>query len=65
MSSRKQREKLRLQRLGFDKAVEESRKENYLDSLTKAELIAYAEANGIEIDKTAKKSEIKETIIKE
>lgn len=58
MSSRKQRERLRLQRMEFDKAVEESRKEIYLDSLTKTELIAYAEANGIEIDKTAKKAEI-------
>lgn len=46
----------------FDKAVEESRRELYLDSLTKAELIAYAEVNGIEIDKTAKKADILEKI---
>jgi hypothetical protein len=62
MSSRKQRERLRLQRMEFDKSVEESRKEIYLDSLTKAELIAYAEANGIEVDKSAKKAEILEKV---
>lgn len=46
----------------YDKAIEESRKEYYLDSLTKAELIQYAEANGIEVDKSAKKAEILEKV---
>lgn len=58
MSTRRQREKLRLQRMEFDKVVEENRKDNYLDSLTKSELIQYAEANGIKVDKTAKKAEV-------
>ena len=62
MSSRKVREKLRERRMAFDAKVEERRKEDYLGSLTKAELIAYAEANGIEIDKAAKKAEILEKI---
>ena len=46
----------------FDKAVEESRHEIFLDGMTKAELIAYAEANGIKVDKAAKKAEIREAI---
>ena len=66
MSSRKVREKLREMRIARDVARDESRatreKNEWLDSLTKAELVAYAEANGIEIDKTAKKAEILEKI---
>lgn len=62
MSSRKQRERLRLARIEFDKEVERGRKNNYLEGLTKADLIQYAEANGIEIDKTARKAEILEKI---
>ena len=62
MSTRKQREMLRLRRMEFDKAVEESRHELFLDGMTKTELIAYAEANGIKVDKTAKKAEIREAI---
>ena len=62
MSSRKVREKLREMRIARDFALDESRakkeKNELLDSLTKAELVAYAEANGIAIDKTAKKAEI-------
>ena len=62
MSSRKVREMLRQRRVEFDKTVEENRKDNYLESLTKADLIKYAEANGIEVDKTARKAEILEKI---
>jgi hypothetical protein len=65
MSSRKVREMLRLRRLEFDDAVEAARKDNEFDAMTKAELIAYAEENGIKVDKAAKKAEIKEAIIKE
>lgn len=66
MSSRKVREKLREMRIARDVARDESRatreKNELLDSLTKAELVAYAEANGIEVDKTAKKADILEKI---
>ena len=66
MSSRRVREKLREMRIARDVARDESRakreKNELLDSLTKAELVGYAEANGIEIDKTAKKAEILEKI---
>ena len=69
MSTKKQRRRLAERRMEFDKAVEkarieqeEKRKEQeklfMLEGLTKTELIKYAEDNGIEIDKTAKKSEI-------
>lgn len=66
MSSRKVREMLRLRRIEFDKEVEEARaereKSEALGKMTKAELIQYAEDNGIEIDKTAKKADILEKI---
>ena len=68
MSSRRVREKLREMRIARDVALDESRatrEKKLLDSLTKAELIAYAEENGIMVDKAAKKAEIKEAIIKE
>lgn len=69
MSSRRVREKLREARIARDIAREESRrvreKNEALDSMTKAELIAYAEENGIEVDKAAKKAEIKEALLKE
>jgi len=46
--------------------LQESRLENErnskLESLTKAELIEYAEYNGIKIDKTARKADILEKI---
>lgn len=62
MSSRKVREMLRLRRIEFETQVEKGRTENMLGNMTKAQLIDYAEYNGIEIDKTAKKAEIIETI---
>lgn len=37
-------------------------REEKLDAMTKAELIEYADDNGIKIDKTAKKAEILEKI---
>lgn len=69
MSSRKVREKLREMRIARDIAVEESRrnreKNEALESMTKAQLIQYAEEHGIEVDKAAKKAEIREAISKE
>lgn len=66
MSSRRQRERLRLARIEFDKAVDEGRRTHELaeriNKMTKAQLIEYAEENGIEIDKTAKKAEILEKV---
>ncbi len=68
MSSRRVREKLREAKIARDIAVDKSRRarerNEALDIMTKAELIQYAEDNGIEIDKTAKKADILE-IIKE
>lgn len=69
MSSRKVREKLRERRMAFDKKVDEARrkreKEEAIDKMTKAQLIEYAEEHGIEVDKAAKKAEIREAINKE
>ena len=66
MSTRRQRERLRQSRLAFDAEVEKNRAERerieMLDKMTKAELITFAEENGIEIDKTAKKADILEKI---
>ena len=66
MSTRKQREMRRLRRMEFDRQVEEARKQKNLDerlgSMTRTQLITYAEENGIKIDKTAKKAEILEKI---
>lgn len=66
MSSRRVREKLREARIARDFALDKSRavRENNeaLDIMTKAELVKYAEENGIEIDKTAKKAEILEKV---
>lgn len=66
MSSRRVREKLREARIARDFALDKSRavRENNeaLDVMTKAELVKYAEENGIEIDKTAKKAEILEKV---
>ena len=68
MSSRRVREKLREAKIARDVALAESRHEREkaenLNAMTKAQLIEYAEENGIEIDKTAKKAEIL-SIIKE
>jgi len=62
MSSRRVREKLREAKIKRDIAVAENRnkreEKEKLDAMTKAQLIEYAEENGIEIDKTAKKAEI-------
>ena len=69
MSSKRVREKLREMRIARDIAVDESRREREkntaLDGMTKAQLIEYAEEHGIEVDRAAKKAEIKETINKE
>ena len=66
MSSRRVREKLREARMAHDIAVEEVRaereKNEALDVMTKAELVKYAEENGIEVDKTAKKADILEKV---
>jgi len=63
MSSRKQRSRLWAERrIAHDTLVEEGRKDAYLNGLTKADLIQYAEANGIKVDKTAKKADILEKI---
>jgi hypothetical protein len=66
MSTKKQREIFRQRRLEFDRRVAESRKikeeDESIGKMTKAQLIDYAENNGIEIDKTAKKAEILEVI---
>ena len=53
---------MRLARMEFDAEVDKGREEQHLESLTKADLIEYAETNGIEIDKTARKAEILENI---
>lgn len=59
MSTRRVREKLREARIARDFALDKSRtvreKNEALDVMTKAELVKYAEENGIEIDKTAKR----------
>ena len=62
MSSRRVREMLRQRRIEVDKSVEKGRQIRNLDNLTKTDLVRYAEENGIEIDKTAKKAEILERI---
>lgn len=46
----------------YDKEIDKWRTSQNLDSMTKAQLIQYAEENGIEIDKTAKKAEILEKV---
>lgn len=52
--------------MAHDIAVEEARtereKNEALDAMTKAELVKYAEENGIEVDKTAKKADILEKV---
>jgi hypothetical protein len=63
MSSRKVREMLRLRRIEFDKQVDKNRRKAGLETMTKAELIDFAEKNSIEIDKTAKKADILEKLI--
>ena len=62
MSSRRQRERRRVEKVAFMEKLkisrEEQEKNERLESLTKAELIEYAEYNGIKIDKSAKKADI-------
>ena len=62
MSSRKQRERIRQRMIAFDNTVEKNRKikefNDFIDAMTKAQLIEYAKEKNIEIDKTAKKAEI-------
>lgn len=66
MSSRRVREKMREAKIARDFALDKSRaereKNEALDVMTKAELVKYAEENGIEIDKTAKKADILEKV---
>lgn len=66
MSSRRVREKLREAKIARDIALDESRRakerNEAFDAMTKAELVEYAEENGIEIDKTAKKADILEKV---
>lgn len=66
MSSRRVREKMREARIARDFALDKSRaareKNEALDVMTKAELVKYAEENGVEIDKTAKKADILEKV---
>ncbi len=79
MSTRKQREILRLRRMEFDRRVAENRKNmeqfveesvqtdkglTVLENMTKQELIAYAYENGIEVDRYAKKADILDAIKK-
>lgn len=42
----------------LERSREERERDAKLDSLTKAELIEYAEYNGIKVDKSAKKADI-------
>ena len=63
MATRKVRKMLRLRRMEFEKQVEKTRKKELLDGLTKADLIKYADECGVEVEKTAKKTEIKDKII--
>ena len=66
MSSRRARERFRRGRVEFMEKLNEAHnardREEKLDAMTKAELIEYADDNGIKIDKTAKKAEILEKI---
>lgn len=66
MATRKQRERMRQQRIAFDAEVEQNRRRKEVDeifgNMTKAQLIQYAEDNNIEIDKKAKKEELLDAI---
>lgn len=80
MSTKKQREVLRLRRMEFDRRVEENRKNmerfveekvstdkgfTVLENMTKQELIAYAYEHDIDVDRTAKKAEILDAVKRE
>ena len=60
MSSRRARERRRREKVAFMEKLytTETKNEKNLDAMTKAELIGYAEENGIEIDKSAKKADV-------
>lgn len=62
MSSRRARERFRREKLAYMETLRaaqaEDERANRLEAMTKTELIEYAEANGIEIDKSAKKADI-------
>ena len=62
MSSRRARERFRREKVAYMETLRasqaEAEKAARLESLTKAELIEYAEYNGIKIDKSAKKADI-------
>lgn len=66
MSSKRQRERIRQRKVAYMEALRKSQQENdrteRLEKMTKAELVEYAEDNGIKVDKTAKKAEILEKI---
>ena len=66
MSSRRARERFRREKVAFMEALHANQIENEratrLEAMTKAQLIDYAEANGIEIDKSAKKADILDKI---
>lgn len=66
MSSRRARERFRREKVAYMEALRDSQAEHEratrLEAMTKAELIEYAEANGIEIDKSARKADILEKI---
>lgn len=64
MSSRKQRELLRLRRIAFDLEMERGWQEEALDKMTKAQLVEYAAEQGIEIDKKANKADMLDAIKK-
>ena len=62
MSSRRARERFRREKIAYMEALHAAQAENEratrLEAMTKAQLIEYAEANGINVDKSAKKADI-------
>ena len=60
MSSRRARERRRREKVAYMEMLRtaEKEKDTDLSAMTKAELIKYAEDNGIEIDKSAKKADV-------
>ena len=64
MSSRKQRELLRLRRIAFDLEMERGWQEEDFDKMTKAQLVEYAAEKGIEVDKKANKADMLDAIKK-
>lgn len=64
MSTRRQRERRRLEKIAYMKALYDAReaKNKPLEDMTKQELITYASEHDVEVDKYAKKGEILEAI---